>query len=104
MTFIARRGGVLPVEPRAALVLAPETPYPLAGGGALRTASLLHYLRTRYEVDLLVFREPGAADPRAGMPAGLVRRLVVLDLLPIAATLSRAPSATCRARLAARRR
>ena len=48
-------------EPRPrALLLAPETPYPLAGGGALRTASLLHYLSSKYAVDLLVFRQPGA--------------------------------------------
>ena len=46
---------------RAALVLAPETPYPLAGGGALRTASLLHYLAKSYEVDLLVFTPAGGS-------------------------------------------
>ncbi len=44
---------------RSALLLAPETPYPLAGGGALRTASLLHYLAQQYDVDLIVFRQPG---------------------------------------------
>lgn len=64
----------------AALVLAPETPYPLAGGGALRTASLLHYLARGYDVDLLVFRQPGAADPALDLPAGLVRRVSVIDL------------------------
>ena len=45
----------------SALLLAPETPYPLAGGGALRTASLLHHLSRAYDVDLIVFRQPGAA-------------------------------------------
>jgi glycosyltransferase involved in cell wall biosynthesis len=64
----------------AALVLSPEAPYPLHGGGQLRTASILHYLAQRYKVDLLVFREPGAPDPRAAMPRGLVREAVVLDL------------------------
>jgi glycosyltransferase involved in cell wall biosynthesis len=64
----------------AALLLAPEAPYPLAGGGALRTASLLHYLSARYETDLFVFRQPGAAHPAKFLPAGLVRRVVVLDL------------------------
>ncbi len=64
----------------AALLLAPETPYPMAGGGALRTASLLHYLSTRYDVDLIVFRQPGAADPRREIPGELVRNLTVIDL------------------------
>ena len=68
-------------EPQpAALMVAPETPYPLSGGGALRTASLLHYLALRYAVDLIVFRQPGAPDPRAALPAGFVRRVTVLDL------------------------
>jgi glycosyltransferase involved in cell wall biosynthesis len=62
------------------VVLAAETPYPLAGGGALRTASLLHYLALGYDVDLVVFRQPGAADPGENLPAGLVRRVQVVDL------------------------
>ena len=61
-------------------MLAPETPYPMAGGGALRTASLLHYLARKYETDLIVFREPGAPDPASGLPGGLVRRVSVIDL------------------------
>jgi hypothetical protein len=64
----------------SALVLAAETPYPLVGGGALRTASLLHYLALRHDVDLLVFRQPGAPDPGRQLPAGLVRRVWVVDL------------------------
>lgn len=64
----------------AALMLAPEAPYPVAGGGALRTASLLEYLSRRYTVDLIVFRQPGAEDPAKSIPAGKVRRVVVLDL------------------------
>jgi glycosyltransferase involved in cell wall biosynthesis len=63
-----------------ALLLCPETPYPLAGGGALRTASLLHHLNRGYDVDLIVFRQPGAADPRGQLPVGLARHLTVLDL------------------------
>src|SRR3984957_10670956 len=65
---------------RSALLLAPETPYPLAGGGALRTASLLHYLAQSHDVDLIVFRQPGGADPAQHMPVGLVRRITVIDL------------------------
>jgi glycosyltransferase involved in cell wall biosynthesis len=64
----------------SALVLAPETPYPLEGGGALRTASLLHYLALRYDVDLVVFRQPGAPDPGEQLPAGLIRRVSVVRL------------------------
>jgi glycosyltransferase involved in cell wall biosynthesis len=64
----------------SALILAAETPYPLVGGGALRAASLLHYLARNYQVDLLVFRQPGAADPAAALPAGLVNRVTVIDL------------------------
>jgi len=64
----------------SALLLAPETPYPLAGGGALRTASLLHHLSRAYEVDLIVFRQPGADDPAASLPAGLARRVAVIHL------------------------
>jgi len=64
----------------SALVLAPETPYPLAGGGALRTASLVQYLGQRGAVDLIVFRQPGAPDPAKEVPPGLVRKLTVIDL------------------------
>lgn len=67
-------------ERPSALVLAPEAPYPLAGGGALRTASLLHHLARTYDVDLIVFRQPGAADPGQQLPAGLARRVFVVDL------------------------
>jgi polysaccharide biosynthesis protein PslH len=69
-----------PAERPRCLFLAPECPYPLAGGGALRAASLLHYLAQRYDVDAVMFREPGAADPRSVMPAGLVRDLIAIDL------------------------
>jgi glycosyltransferase involved in cell wall biosynthesis len=64
----------------SALLLAPETPYPLDGGGALRTASLLHYLAQSHDVDLIVFRQPGSAHPQQHIPAGLVRGISVIDL------------------------
>jgi polysaccharide biosynthesis protein PslH len=66
----------------SALLLAPETPYPLAGGGALRTASLLHYLAQAHDVDLIVFRQPGRPDPAQRIPPGLVRQMTVIDLPP----------------------
>ncbi|HMC59907.1 MAG TPA: hypothetical protein VKJ01_12005, partial [Candidatus Solibacter sp.] len=64
----------------SALFLSPEAPYPLAGGGALRSASLLQYLARTHHVDLLVFRQPGAPPPAESLPAGLVRRVFVMDL------------------------
>ncbi len=63
-----------------ALVLSPEAPYPPVGGGAMRTASLIQYLAARYETDLIVFREPGASNPKASIPAGLLRATLVLEL------------------------
>ena len=71
-------------QPRAgrpsALFLAPEAPYPLAGGGALRSASLLQYLARGYDVDLILFRQPGAAHPEHDLPPGIARRVAVLEL------------------------
>jgi polysaccharide biosynthesis protein PslH len=64
----------------AALLLAPEAPYPLAGGGSLRTASLVEHLGRHYALDLIVFRQPGAADPSSFLPPGLVRRVVQIVL------------------------
>lgn len=68
-------------EPRPlALFLAAETPYPLAGGGALRSASLLNYLARTRDVDMIVFRQPGSPDPASQTPPGLTRRIVSIDL------------------------
>jgi polysaccharide biosynthesis protein PslH len=64
------------------LVLAPEAPYPLVGGGALRTASLIQYLARTHPIDLILFRQPGAPDPAAQLPAGLIRRVSVIQLPP----------------------
>ena len=64
----------------AALLLAPEAPYPLSGGGSLRTASLVEYLGRHYALDLIVFRQPGAAEPGSLLPAGLVQRMTAIDL------------------------
>jgi glycosyltransferase involved in cell wall biosynthesis len=63
-----------------ALFLVPEAPYPLAGGGALRTASLLHGVGRTHELDLIIFRQPMAPDPRTSIPPGLARRVSVIDL------------------------
>lgn len=64
------------------MLLAPEAPYPLSGGGSLRTASLVEYLGRHYALDLIVFRQPGAADPASFLPTGLVRRVIQV-VLPV---------------------
>src|SRR5579864_3164920 len=63
-----------------ALFVVPEAPYPAHGGGALRSASLLEYLMQRYEVDVIVFREPWAPDPARQFPAAMRGELLVLQL------------------------
>ncbi len=67
------------LRPRA-LFLSPEAPYPAVGGGALRSASIFEYLAARYAVDVIVFREPSAPDPRAAFPPGLARDIHVIEL------------------------
>ena len=59
------------------LMLSPEAPYPLHGGGAYRTASLLHYLARISETDLILFSESGSP---ALLPPGLVRDQQVICL------------------------
>lgn len=68
------------MQTEPAVVLAPETPYPLAGGGALRTASIVHYLAQTRPVDLILFQQPGAPGPAGQIPAGLARRVSVIPL------------------------
>jgi glycosyltransferase involved in cell wall biosynthesis len=63
-----------------ALFLSPEAPYPLTGGGALRSASLLNFLAQQHNVDVITFREPLAADPRLHIPPGLARKVNVIEL------------------------
>lgn len=46
-----------------AFFLTAENPYPLVGGGALRSASILEYLLGRYETDVFSFTQPGDANP-----------------------------------------
>jgi glycosyltransferase involved in cell wall biosynthesis len=63
-----------------ALILAPEPPYPLVGGGAYRTASVVEYVGRRYETDLVVFCEAGSPDPCRAIPPGLVRQTHLIRL------------------------
>jgi glycosyltransferase involved in cell wall biosynthesis len=62
---------------RSVLMLAPEPPYPLNGGGAYRTASLVHYFAGFAEIDLILFSECGKP---ALLPPGLVRSQTVVPL------------------------
>jgi glycosyltransferase involved in cell wall biosynthesis len=50
------------------------------GGGAMRSASLLHYLAARYSVDAVLFQEEGQCDPLRALPEDLVRDAFVLKL------------------------
>ena len=64
-----------------ALLLAPEAPYPMQGGGAIRSASVMEYLMRRYDMDVIVFREPGALDPASLFPAAAIAcRILVIEL------------------------
>lgn len=63
-----------------ALIVCPEAPYPLHGGGPLRTSAMLQYLAGKYDVDGVFFRQPGSPDPVAAIPAGLVREALTVEL------------------------
>jgi glycosyltransferase involved in cell wall biosynthesis len=67
-------------ESERVLFFSPEAPYPLAGGGAMRSSALLHYFAQRYPVDLIVFAHDAAPDPVSSLPPGLVQRTDVIEL------------------------
>jgi len=62
---------------KRALFVAPEAPYPLQGGGALRSASLLEYLAQSYSVDAIVFHTPGSP---VVFPPDRINRLLTIEL------------------------
>jgi glycosyltransferase involved in cell wall biosynthesis len=64
----------------AALLVAAEAPYPMVGGGAIRTASLLEYLVRNFALDLIIFREPGIPHPTDVIPPGRVHKIETVDL------------------------
>src|SRR5947209_7523812 len=70
------RGGFMAERPRA-LILAPEAPYPMIGGGSLRAASLLEYLARSYSVDAVVFHQP---HDTVAFPPGRIDRLFAIEL------------------------
>jgi polysaccharide biosynthesis protein PslH len=61
-----------------AIVLSPEAPWPVIGGGALRTASIIEYLRPRYETTVVTFREAGSSDPRIAFPPDVRSHVIEL--------------------------
>ncbi len=63
-----------------ALFLSPEAPYPMIGGGPLRSASLLEYLLRHYSVHVIVFHQNGDPDPMQAMPVERLEKLDVLEL------------------------
>jgi len=58
----------------AAIFLSPESPHPPIGGGPLRSASVLHYLLSQYEVDAVLFRQPDGPPPQC---PGAARTLTI---------------------------
>ena len=62
---------------RSVLMVTPEPPYPLNGGGAFRVASLVHFFAQSADVDLVMFSNSGKA---AVLPQGLVRSQTVVPL------------------------
>lgn len=73
MKCIGRPWIALEDKPRA-LFVSPESPYPPIGGGPLRSASLVEYLRKRYSLDVILFRQPGGPAPSC---PGAVRTLLL---------------------------
>ncbi len=66
-------------KPRA-LILCPESPYPPAGGGALRSAALIEYLAGHYRLDAIVFRQPETRNPEDTRLVEMAHRLLVVNL------------------------
>ena len=58
----------------SALMLCPEAPYPVMGGGPMRTACILEYLARKYTLDVITFREPGSPDPQDAIPGSRAQR------------------------------
>lgn len=62
-----------------ALFLSPEPPFPLNGGGPLRSASVLHFLARQFDVHLVTFQERGSA-PNTTAAGPLPLTPTVIDL------------------------
>jgi glycosyltransferase involved in cell wall biosynthesis len=62
-----------------ALLLAPEPPFPISGGGAIRTASIAHFLASRYRLHLVTF---GVGEPTDDIPANAAEKVDWIALPP----------------------
>ncbi|WP_031497636.1 glycosyltransferase family 4 protein [Bryobacter aggregatus] len=70
---------VVPAKRRALAVL-PEAPYPVIGGGPLRSASILEFLASEFELHAIHFRLIGDPDPAGQYPAGMLHAAHTIDL------------------------
>jgi glycosyltransferase involved in cell wall biosynthesis len=66
-------------KPRA-LILLPEAPFPVIGGGPLRTASIVTFLAERYRLTAVHFRLEGEPDPALQYPAGMLAASHTIEL------------------------
>jgi polysaccharide biosynthesis protein PslH len=65
---------------RKALLVLPEAPYPVVGGGALRTASIVEGLRGQFDLTAVHFRLAGEEDPAVRYPEGMLSGSGTIDL------------------------
>ncbi|MBM3762355.1 MAG: glycosyltransferase [Acidobacteria bacterium] len=65
---------------RKALLILPEAPYPVVGGGALRTASIVDGLKEEFELTAIHYRLEGEEDPAVRYPAGVLSGGGTIDL------------------------
>lgn len=63
-----------------ALFLSPEPPYPMTGGGPIRSSSLLHFLAHRFPVHLITFIDEYSPNPEPELPRGLVDCITSIHL------------------------
>jgi len=74
---MSTRSGYPDGKPRV-LIVSPEAPWPMHGGGAIRTASLAEYFATRAALDMIVFRVRGR--PEAPEPPQLLNALSWIEM------------------------
>lgn len=65
---------------RSALMLLPEAPYPVIGGGPLRTASIIEGLASQFELTAIHYRLSGEPDPATHYPPKLLKSSYTLEL------------------------
>ena len=66
---------------RSALILLPEAPYPVIGGGPLRSASIIEGLASQFELTAIHYRLRGDPDPAALYPPKILKASHTLELL-----------------------